>query len=60
MKLKYIYQYFLAKTTQNSTLHFPLARTFDKDKFLVKLDKLHRDLPRTSSVINLMRQEQRY
>lgn len=49
-----------AEIEPDGTLHLSPAHGFDKSAFLAQLDQLHQCLPRTESVIDLMRQEQRY
>jgi len=49
-----------AEIEPDGSMHLLPAHDFDKSTFLAKLDKLHHSLPRTESVIELMRQEQRY
>lgn len=49
-----------AEIKPDGALQLAPAPTFDKAAFLARLDQLHHDLPRTESVIEAMRQEQRY
>lgn len=44
----------------DGSLNLAPAQAFDKKAFLAKLDQLHESLPCTESVIEQMRQEQRY
>jgi antitoxin MazE len=44
----------------DGTLHLLPTHNFDKSAFLFKLNKLRQKLPGTKSVIETMRQEQRY
>ena len=49
-----------ATIAADGSLRLALPQVFDKSAFLAELDKLHQCLPRTESVIDLMREEQRY
>jgi antitoxin MazE len=49
-----------AELGPNGALQLSPVHSFDKSAFLAELDKLHESLPRTESVIEIMRQEQRY
>lgn len=49
-----------AEVKPDGTLYLAPARHFDKKAFLARLDKLHNSLSETKSVIDLLRQEQRY
>jgi antitoxin MazE len=49
-----------AEIEPDGTMHLLPAYDFDKSAFLSSLDKLHDSLPCTESIIDIMRQEQRY
>jgi antitoxin MazE len=49
-----------AEIAPDGTVVITPAHSFDKTAFLSDLDKLHRTLPSSASVIDILRQEERY